>query len=118
MTMSFMKPVAEFMEALIVETNRGTQVIPGNIITEEDMNLFSEADGELNEDIQEAILEYCEGNKVFSFEVSEGWYSRLSAEGFLDATDWMGPYNTEEKAGKAIMEFYEVDENGDPTEDF
>lgn len=41
-----------------------------------------------------------------------GWYSRLSAPGYMDATDWMGPYATADEALREVMEFYEVDENG------
>ena len=43
----------------------------------------------------------------------EGWYARLSAPGYLDASDWHGPFNTQENALYEIMEFYEVDQNGD-----
>jgi len=43
----------------------------------------------------------------------EGWYSRLSAPGYLDATDWRGPYDTQENALVELMDWYEVDENGE-----
>lgn len=46
----------------------------------------------------------------------EGWYSRLSAAGYMDATDWHGPYKTSEQALKEVMDVYEVDENGDSLE--
>ncbi len=42
-----------------------------------------------------------------------GWYGRLSAPGYLDCTDWSGPFPTAEEALAYVMEFYEVDENGD-----
>lgn len=42
-----------------------------------------------------------------------GWYARLSAPGYMDATDWHGPYATEEEALKAVCDFYEVDEDGE-----
>ena len=45
-----------------------------------------------------------------------GWYARLSAPGYLDATDWHGPYKTSDEALREVMEFYEVDENGDSHE--
>jgi hypothetical protein len=37
------------------------------------------------------------------------WFCRLSAPGFLDATDWSGPFETEQEAQDFIREFYEVD---------
>lgn len=46
-----------------------------------------------------------------------GWYGRLSAPGYLDCTDWIGPFDTADEAIKAVMEFYEVDENGDELTD-
>lgn len=42
-----------------------------------------------------------------------GWYGYLSAPGYLDRTDYMGPFDAADEAIKAVMEFYEVDENGD-----
>lgn len=43
-----------------------------------------------------------------------GWYGRLSAPGYLDCTDWMGPFKTAEEALYEVCEFYEVDEDGEP----
>lgn len=37
-----------------------------------------------------------------------GWYSRLSAPGYLDCTDWFGPYETEDEAWTALYEAYGV----------
>lgn len=42
-----------------------------------------------------------------------GYYSRLSASGYMDCTDWSGPYKTAAEALKACCEQYEVDEYGD-----
>lgn len=46
-----------------------------------------------------------------------GWYSHLSAPGYMDQTDWHGPYSSADEALKAVMDFYEVDENGDSLDD-
>lgn len=35
-----------------------------------------------------------------------GFYARLSAPGYLDATDWVGPYETEDEAIEALFELY------------
>lgn len=42
-----------------------------------------------------------------------GWYGRLSAPGYLDCTDWDGPYDSAEEALRATMELFECDINGD-----
>lgn len=44
------------------------------------------------------------------------WYSRLSAPGYLDCTDWSGPFKTEKEALQYIMDFYNVDADGNDTE--
>lgn len=38
---------------------------------------------------------------------ADGWFVRLSAPGYLDATEWMGPYKTEEAAVYAWYEEYD-----------
>ena len=37
-------------------------------------------------------------------ELAAGWYYRLSAPGYLDKTDWTGPYDTEREAERACSE--------------
>jgi hypothetical protein len=48
----------------------------------------------------------------------KGIFARLSAPGYLDATDWDGPFETIEEAQEHIRETYEVDSvTGDPLDD-
>ena len=35
-----------------------------------------------------------------------GWYARLSAPGYLDCTDWIGPFDSEDEAFEALYETY------------
>jgi hypothetical protein len=37
------------------------------------------------------------------------WFARLSAPGYLDCTEWSGPYETLEEAKQYIEETYDVD---------
>ena len=46
-------------------------------------------------------------------EYEAGWYSRLSASGYLDCTDWQGPYKNAFRAIRAVCELYEVNVRGD-----
>lgn len=46
-----------------------------------------------------------------------GWYGRLSAAGYMDCSEWSGPFKTEEQALNYVMEFYEVDEDGNGTDE-
>ena len=42
-----------------------------------------------------------------------GWYGRLSVGGYLDCTDWSGPYDSRREANDALNDMYD----GDPMED-
>lgn len=37
---------------------------------------------------------------------SAGWYSRFSAPGYLDCTDWIGPFKSENEALIELWEMY------------
>ncbi len=41
-----------------------------------------------------------------------GWYSRLSAPGYMDCTGWDGPYPRAWRALKAVCRMYDVDIRG------
>ena len=45
----------------------------------------------------------------------EGWYHRLTMRGYLDATDYSGPYTTAWRALRACLDMYDVDRNGNHT---
>ena len=42
-------------------------------------------------------------------ELHEGWWGRLSAPGYMDATGWSGPSDSLEKAKQEIEMLWEVD---------
>jgi hypothetical protein len=41
--------------------------------------------------------------------ISGKWWCRLSASGYMDCTDWHGPFATADQARNEIEIFYEVD---------
>ncbi len=51
--------------------------------------------------------------KEYGAGTRKGWYVRLSAPGYMDCTDWMGPYSTEEDGIVELCEFYECDTEGE-----
>lgn len=59
-------------------------------------------------DIEEEIL--AEG---LDYE-ADAYYCRLSADGFLDCTDWHGPFETVEEAAQCLIDNY-GDDNEEPT---
>jgi hypothetical protein len=42
--------------------------------------------------------------------VRRKFWSRLTAPGFLDSTDWLGPFDSHEDARAALTETYDVDD--------
>lgn len=112
--MGFMVPVAEHMVMYHVETNYGTEYVPeevcGVLMTCTPSGIV--ADGELD-----SLSDYVEGSEIRAAVRNEGWYSRLTAPGYLDSTEWEGPYATSEEAIDGCKEQYDVDDNGDMVEE-
>ena len=49
---------------------------------------------------------------VFDIQRVDGWFARLSAPGYMDATDWLGPYESEKEAAEEVMSLFDCDEDG------
>lgn len=103
--MGFMRPIAERMVMYHVETNAGTELVPESVCGPVEL---TEGGAEMA-----TLGQYIEGTEVYDTERKEGWYARLSAPGYLDCTDWNGPYDTAEQALEAVKEFHGVDGDDD-----
>lgn len=55
-----------------------------------------------------------EGWDGVDWEPEEGWYARLSAPGYMDCTDWTGPYPRAWQALREVCRLYEVRLDGEP----
>lgn len=56
------------------------------------------------------------GSIVDTYE--SAYWCRLSAPGYMDCTDWTGPFDTIKEARESIIELWEVDpDTGDRLED-
>jgi len=51
----------------------------------------------------------CGADAEFVERITGKWWCRLSAPGYMDATEWNGPFDTEAEAREAIERVYEVD---------
>ena len=107
--MGFMRPIAEKMTMYRVETNAGTFNVPADVLSGEDFD----ARGRVRRD---RIVKYTEGTSVISVRKVKGWFAHLSAPGYMDQTEWDGPYKTKKKALDAVKGAYEVDDEGDAEE--
>lgn len=99
--MSFMQPETYHGHFQLIRNTSD-----GDILTPEE---YAEHRG--NEEAAEAY-----GVDSEDVETVFGWSARLSAPGYLDCTDWIGVFETEEAALEALAEMYPDDENGDKEE--
>jgi hypothetical protein len=93
--MGFMQAQAVEMSAFRVETTDGTELVPGDLVG--------------TKPSKKALQEYCNGKlRPGKPEAVKGWFSRFSAPGYLDCTEWDGPFETEEKALLELAKLHDV----------
>ena len=106
--MAFMQPDIQYFTAYEVETTCGTEFVPTAVC------------GKVNNVAD--LLAYIEGSPQGDDDApvdkATGWWSRLSAPGYMDCTDWSGPYDTRAEAKAALVDLYDVDpDTGDELAD-
>jgi hypothetical protein len=110
--MAFMIPQYTQEPFWLVETTSGTEAVPASLVG-------ADPQGNLNK--WPGLKQFLDGDLLDDEEpelVKERFWARLSAPGFMDCTDWGGPFETLDEAKKYIEETYEVDpESGDRLED-
>jgi hypothetical protein len=94
--MAFMLPVIEHGAWFVLDGDQGGCVVPVDVV------------GDVATDDVAAFADYYTiGGSIDSVERREGWCSRLSAPGFMDATDWT-LHDTEAEARAYLRETHEV----------
>lgn len=62
--------------------------------------------------------DYVEFGEPEEIELVEGYFARLSAPGYLDSTEWAGPFETLDAAKEYIADTWDVDpETGEEVDD-
>lgn len=59
------------------------------------------------EDVEPDDFDHRADEKVA--EVEEGWFWRISAEGFMDCTEWVGPFQSLLAAKRDCRDTHEID---------
>ena len=108
--MAFMKPDVQRFTAYHVDTNGGIEVVPEDVCGALDLD-----ENGMPDDVR-VLLPYCEHPRIAGVERHSGWYARLSAPGYMDRTDWDGPYPTRDAALASLLARFECDEEGDSVE--
>lgn len=93
--MPFMEAGAEYFSMFHIETSIGTEMVPAELVGD-------------NPDA-EKLQAYLEGEPGAPLEMEKrtGWYANFSAPGYLDRTDYIGPFASAEKALDALAEQYD-----------
>ena len=96
-----------------LDTDTGRELVDVDLITpRRGMTQLS------SEELHAIFGDYIEGDEIYSVEIERGWFARLSAPGYMDRTDWGGPYKTKREAKDYIEEMYDVDpDTGEELED-
>jgi len=104
-----MQPEITFEPFEIIETNQGTVIVPaGTLSTNEILELLNEETDPLH-----CLTDLGQAKEAGIYEVKEGWFARLSAPGYLDCTDWDGPFKTEQEAKEYLIDIYGDDDAED-----
>ena len=107
--MSFMQPEITFETFEIFETRQGTVCLPYATIS------MDEILKELNYETDPAhcLVDLAQAREAGIYDVKKGWFARLSAPGYMDATDWSGPFNSEKEAKQYLIDTYGEDDESD-----
>jgi len=57
-----------------------------------------------------SLEDFVLGDMITDISEEKGWFARLSAPGYLDATEWSGPFDSEKEAEEYLDEMYGEDE--------
>jgi hypothetical protein len=117
--MAFMQPIAEYFDTMYhVDTREGgTEYVPAEVCGDLDLDMGLDDVTASHAHIVTTLAPYLQGHTIVAVEVHKGWYSRLSANVYLDCTHWLGPYATSDDALDAVQDEYEVDGEGDDLTD-
>jgi hypothetical protein len=96
--MAFMQKQTERFSAWQVETTTGTELVPADLVGEE-----------TGKDCR-GLEDYLEGGQLERAVLVKGWFARLSAPGYMDCTDWSGPFKSEKEAMDYLCELYDAED--------
>ena len=105
--MAFMIPEYAKGKAWSVETESGE----GGLVLEDLVPTKGYRVGDFTEDpnLLDALADYVEGGDVVEAHLVQGWFVHLSAPGYMDQTEWDGPFKTKKEAMTHLEDTFEVD---------
>lgn len=98
--MAFMKPYIYKGDMFDVTNTQGeSTLVPADLVPDNPQ--------------PEHFTDYIEWGTPATFEHVSGWFACLSAPGYMDCTNWSGPFATEEEAKEYLRDTYGDDEEED-----
>jgi len=96
---AFMQPDYEFGEFYRIEDSRGeTTIVSPNVAGVRGKIAFV---GDFHNLVP--------SGRAVDIDLVKGWFARLNAPGYMDSTDWSGPFPSKAAARKHIEDTYDVD---------
>jgi hypothetical protein len=118
--MAFMSLYSSFGLWYVVDGNCGSCAISADLVPVKGISvgssLHSDDDGPKGYRFRRfaaALADYYDGSSIYSIELVRGWCARYSAPGYLDCTDWCGPYSAEDEALAECRAVYGDDDEED-----
>lgn len=112
----FMQPEVWKGAMYLVDTNQGTFSVDV-----EDVGTYSEEDLESMSDEEkiELFQAYTEGkiSEIFDVTIESGWFARLTAPGYMDRTEAVGPFSSKSEALAELKYMYGDDEEDEEDEE-
>lgn len=103
--MPFMQPQVYETDYIYIDGPFGGEVIPCDV-ADCDVSQWPAQNGSENDrSIPPDLRDYCENTWAYEIERKHGWVARMSASGYMDATDWSG-HASEKAARKYLTDMY------------
>lgn len=108
---SHLKPQAVHALFLVCETTCGVEMFPADLVGVEEpfpeviLSTDSSTDP-VDADMVARMEPYLSWGALISAEAVRGWFARMSAPGYMDRTDWCGPFPSEAAALARLEEMY------------
>lgn len=119
--MPHMKPQVVRMTAYLVDHGSST-IVPASVLSAGETAAVEhylqdkeagEVDNATHAASHEALRRYLDdGGGLVDIEKKTGYFARLSAPGYLDCTEWSGPFDSKKEALRDLCETHDIDKKG------
>lgn len=106
--MGFMQPEIVEQYWVRVDGSNGVELVPCDVCGRLPVPGPHEAEEDYRRRCWAQVKEYFSSSAALDIEEVRGWGARLQAPGYLDSTEWQGPYDSYREALYAVCEDYDL----------